>query len=172
MSQYSTKTKQQMNTWYTTFSHILDSQYSSSFTDCKMHDQDCDAMENQLGSANDILENVKNLDHQVKSHVDAQIKKITKVETELADNKKVFIDTTKILNAVDNIDNASETLRKNKKTSMRYEYFSLAYYVLTDILITYMLHKQYGFSVLYFLMVFLIILVVIFVLGWMGIPYS
>ena len=39
-------------------------------------------------------------------------------------------------------------------------------------IILYLLHKQYKFSVLYFLAVFLVILVVIFVLAWFGIPYA
>jgi len=63
-------------------------------------------------------------------------------------------------------------LRTDKKDSMTQDYLTLAYYVCTNALILYLLHKQYKFSALYFLAVFLVILVIIFVLAWFGIPYA
>ena len=62
--------------------------------------------------------------------------------------------------------------RTDKKDSMTQDYLTLAYYVCTNALILYLLHKQYKFSALYFLAVFLVILVIIFVLAWFGIPYA
>jgi len=55
---------------------------------------------------------------------------------------------------------------------MTYDYLTLTYYFCTNVIIIYLLHKQYNFSALYLLAVFLVILVVIFVLGFFGIPYA
>ena len=115
---------------------------------------------------------MQNLAASVKSVVDKKKKTVSTYKNSLISQKREFQNKMKDLNSVNDADNASETLRKNKKTSMTYEYFTLAYYVLTIMLVIFLLHKQYKFSALYFLAVFLVILLVIGGLAWWGIPYN
>ena len=172
MSQYSKTTKQQLDAYNRTFSTTLNTNYKNAFIQCRKSDINCDTMKSQLVKVHDTLSDVQNLAASVKSMVDKQKTTVSTYENNLISQKQEFQDELKDLNSVNDWQQASKTLRKNKKTSMKYEYFTLAYYVLTIILVTYLLHKQYKFSALYFLAVFLVILLVIAGLAWWGIPYN
>uniref|UniRef100_A0A6C0EMK8 Uncharacterized protein n=1 Tax=viral metagenome TaxID=1070528 RepID=A0A6C0EMK8_9ZZZZ len=172
MSQYSKTTKQQLNAYNRTFSTTLNSEYKNAFIQCRQSNVNCDTMKSQLVKVQDALSDVQNLAVSVKSVVDKKKTTVSTYENRLISQKQEFQDKLKDLNSINDTDNASKTLRKNKKTSMTYEYFTLAYYVLTIILVIFLLHKQYKFSALYFLAVFLVILLVIAGLAWWGIPYN
>jgi ATP-dependent Zn protease len=172
MSQYSKTTKQQLNAYNRTFSTTLNSGYKNAFIQCRQSNVNCDTMKSQLVKVHDALSDVQNLAASVKSVVDKKKTTVSTYENSLISQKREFQNKLKDLNSVNDADNASKTLRKNKKTSMTYEYFTLAYYVLTIILVIFLLHKQYKFSALYFLAVFLVILLVIGGLAWWGIPYN
>ena len=170
MSQYSKTTKQQLDAYNRTFSTTLNTNYKNAFIQCRKSNINCDTMKSQLVKVHDTLSDVQNLAASVKSKVDKQKNIVSTYENNLMNQKQEFQDKLKDLNSINNWQQASKTLRKNKKTSMRY--FTLAYYVLTIIFIIYLLHKQYKFSALYFLTVFLVILLVIAGLAWWGIPYN
>ena len=172
MSQYSKTTKQQLDAYNRTFSTTLNTNYKNAFIQCRKSNINCDTMKSQLVKVHDTLSEVQNLAAAVKSTVDKKKTTVSTYENSLISQKQKFQDKLKDLNSINDADNASKTLRKNKKTNMKYEYFTLAYYVLTIMLVIYLLHKQYKFSALYFLAVFLVILIVIFVLAWWGIPYN
>ena len=172
MSQYSKTTKQQLNAYNRTFSTTLNTDYKNAFIQCRQTDVNCDTMKSQLVKVHNTLSEVQNLAAAVKSKVDKKKTTVSAYENSLISQKQEFQDKLKDLSSINDADNASKTLRKNKKTSMKYEYFTLAYYVLTIILVIYLLHKQYKFSALYFLAVFLVILLVIAGLAWWGIPYN
>ena len=172
MSQYSKTTKQQLDAYNRTFSTTLNTNYKNAFIQCRKSNINCNTMKSQLVKVHDTLSDVQNLAAAVKSTVDKKKTTVSTYENSLISQKQEFQDKLKDLNSINDADNASKTLRKNKKTSMKYEYFTLAYYVLTIMLVIYLLHKQYKFSALYFLAVFLVILIVIFVLAWWGIPYN
>ncbi len=172
MSQYSKTTKQQLDAYNRTFSTTLNTNYKNAFIQCRKSDINCDTMKSQLVKIHDTLSDVQNLAASVKSTVDKQKITVSNYENDLINQKQEFQDKLKDLNSVNDWQKASKTLRKNKKASMKYEYFTLAYYVLTIILVIYLLHKQYKFSALYFLAVFLVILLVIAGLAWWGIPYN
>ncbi len=172
MSQYSKTTKQQLDAYDRTFSTTLNTNYKNAFIQCRKSNINCDTMKSQLVKVHDTLSDVQNLAASVKSTVDKKKTTVSTYENSLISQKQKFQDKLKDLNSIKDADNASKTLRKNKKTSMKYEYFTLAYYVLTIILVIYLLHKQYKFSALYFLAVFLVILLVIAGLAWWGIPYN
>jgi len=171
MSQYSKKVKQQLDAYNRTFSTTLNTNYKNAFIQCRKSEINCDTMKSQLTKVNDSLTQVKNLAAEVKSNVDKQKKIISGYKINLTQQRQDYQDKLKDLNTTSAADRASSTLRKNKKTSMTYDYFTLAYYILTIILVLYLLHKQYKFTALYFLAVFLVILLVIFGLAWWGIPY-
>ena len=172
MSQYSKTTKQQLDAYNRTFSTTLNTNYKNAFIQCRKSNINCDTMKSQLVKVHDTLSEVQNLAAAVKSTVDKKKTTVSTYENSLISQKQEFQDKLKDLNSINDADNASKTLRKNKKTSMKYEYFTLAYYVLTIMLVIYLLHKQYKFSALYFLAVFLVILLVIAGLAWWGIPYN
>ena len=172
MSQYSKTTKQQLDAYNRTFSTTLNTNYKNAFIQCRKSNINCDTMKSQLVKVHNTLSEVQNLAAAVKSKVDKKKTTVSAYENSLISQKQEFQDKLKDLSSINDADNASKTLRKNKKTSMKYEYFTLAYYVLTIILVTYLLHKQYKFSALYFLAVFLVILLVIAGLAWWGIPYN
>jgi septal ring factor EnvC (AmiA/AmiB activator) len=172
MSQYSKTTKQQLDAYKRTFSTTLNTNYKNAFLQCRKANGNCNIMESQLVNVNSALTEVQHLAASVKSKVDKQKTTVSTYENSLISQKQEFQDKLKDLNAISDSGNASNTLRKNKKTSMKYEYFTLAYYVLTIALVIFLLHKKYKFSVLYFLAVFLVILLVIGVLTWWGIPYN
>jgi len=172
MSQYSKTTKQQLDAYNRTFSTTLNTNYKNAFIQCRKSNINCDTMKSQLVKVHDTLSEVQNLAAAVKSTVDKKKTTVSTYENSLISQKQKFQDKLKDLNSINDADNASKTLRKNKKTSMKYEYFTLAYYVLTIMLVIYLLHKQYKFSALYFLAVFLVILLVIAGLAWWGIPYN
>jgi len=172
MSQYSKTTKQQLDAYNRTFSTTLNTSYKNAFIQCRKSNVNCDTMKSQLAKVHDTLSDVQNLASAVKSTVDKKKTTVSTYENSLISQKQKFQDKLKDLNSVNDWQKASKTLRKNKKTSMKYEYFTLAYYVLTIMLLIYLLHKQYKFSALYFLAVFLVILLVIAGLAWWGIPYN
>jgi len=172
MSPYSKTTKQQLDAYNRTFRTTLNTNYKNAFIQCRKSNINCDTMKSQLVKVHDTLSDVQNLAASVKSTVDKQKTTVSTYENNLISHKQEFQDELKDLNSVNDWQQASKTLRKNKKTSMKYEYFTLAYYVLTIILVIYLLHKQYKFSALYFLAVFLVILLVIAGLAWWGIPYN
>ena len=172
MSQYSKTTKQQLDAYNRTFSTTLNTNYKNAFIQCRKSNINCNTMKSQLVKVHNALSEVQNLAAAVKSTVDKQKTTVSTYENSLISQKQEFQDKLKDLNSINDADNASKTLRKNKKTNMKYEYFTLAYYVLTIMLVIYLLHKQYKFSALYFLAVFLVILLVIAGLAWWGIPYN
>jgi len=170
MTPYSNTTKKQLDVYEGAFSTILKN-YKNAFIHCRKSQQDCDTMKSQLANAQSTLYDVKNMVSTVKATVGKNKKDIFNNKTKITDQAQKFQDKLTTLNTINDSDNASNTLRKNKKQTMKYEYFTLAYYVLTNILLIYLLHKQYKFSALYFLAVFLVLLIVISVLAWWGIPY-
>jgi hypothetical protein len=172
MSQYSKTTKQQLDAYNRTFSTTLNTNYKNAFVQCRKSNINCDTMKTQLTKVHSALSDVQNLAASLKSTVDKKKTTITADENSLINQNLEFKDKLKDLNNMNDAGNASNTLRKNKKTSMTYEYFTLAYYVLTIGLVIYLLHKQFKFSALYFLAVFLVILLVIGGLAWWGIPYN
>ena len=172
MSPYSKTTKQQLDAYNRTFSTTLNTNYKNAFIQCRKSNLNCDTMKSQLVKVHDTLSEVQNLAAAVKSTVDKKKTTVSTYENSLISQKQEFQDKLKDLNSVNDWQKASKTLRKNKKTSMKYDYFTLAYYVLTIMLVIYLLHKQYKFSALYFLAVFLVILLVIAGLAWWGIPYN
>jgi hypothetical protein len=99
-------------------------------------------------------------------------KEISNYEQTLSSQKTIFDEKLQELNTINEQDQASKTLRKDRKKSMTYDYLTLTYYFCTNVIIIYLLHKQYNFSALYLLAVFLSLLVVIFVLAFFGIPYA
>jgi len=171
MTKYSNATKKQLEVYEGSFSTTM-TNYKNAFIQCRQNPQDCDTMQSQLTNAQNILADVKNMVSTVKANVGKNKTDIGKNKMEITDQAQEFQDKLTALNTINDSDNASNTLRKNKKQMMKYEYFTLAYYVLTNILLLYLLHKQYKFSALYFLAVFLVLLIVIFVLAWWGIPYN
>ena len=151
---------------------IRETNYKNAFIQCKKTDINCNIMKKQLDKVNDALTNVKNLVVSVNGKVNAEKKNISNYNEILGSQKNIFNDKLRQLNTINEQDQASGTLRKDRKKSMTYDYLTLTYYFLTNALIIYLLHKQYNFSSLYLLAVFLIILIVIFVLGFFGIPYA
>ena len=133
MSQYSKTTKQQLDAYNRTFSTTLNTNYKNAFIQCRKSNINCDTMKSQLVKVHDTLSDVQNLAASVKSKVDKQKNIVSTYENNLMNQKQEFQDKLKDLNSINNWQQASKTLRKNKKTSMRYEYFTLAYYVLTII---------------------------------------
>ncbi len=171
MSDYSKKTKQQLEAYNRTFSTTLNTNYKNAFIQCRKSKTNCNVMKSQLDKVNNALNEVINLEAEVKSKVDKQKTKISNYESKLDDQTEEYNAKLNNLNDANDSQQASNTLRKNKKTSMKYDYFTLAYYILTIILVLYLLHEQYKFSALYFLAVFIVILLVIGGLAWWGIPY-
>ena len=55
-----------------------------------------------------------------------------------------------VLNTVNDVNQAAKPLKIQKKKNMTSKYLYLAYYVLADVIILYLLHKQYNFSGFYF----------------------
>ena len=172
MSQYSKTTKQQLDAYERTFSTTLNTNYKNAFIQCKKSNTNCSTMKGELNKVNDSLINVQNLAASVKSKVDATKVDISHYQTTLRNQQTVFDKELKKLNTITGGERASTTLRKDRKVTMIQDYLTLAYYFCTNAIILYLLHKQYKFSVFYFLAVFLVILVVIFVLAWFGIPYA
>jgi len=172
MSQFSKITKQQLTAYERTFSTTLNTNYKNAFIQCRKSNINCDDMQKELDKVNNSLNSVQALAATINAKVDKEKSDISNYQVDLKEQKSQWSNKLNILNSVNDVDNASKTLRKNKKTSMTYEYFTLAYYVLANIAIVFLLHKQYKFSALYFLAVFLVILIVIFVLAWWGIPYN
>lgn len=171
MTRYSKTTKKQLDVWNGTFSTVM-TNYKTALTQCRQSEKNCDGMKIQLGKAEDTLREVKNLATSVKSVVAKNKTDISNYQKSLGTQTQKFQNTMGNLNHISDSDNASNTLRKNKKTTLTYDYFTLAYYILTNALILYLLHKQYKFSALYFLAVFLVILIVIGFLAWWGVPYN
>jgi len=172
MSQYSKTTRQQLDAYERTFSTTLNTNYKNAFIQCKKSNTNCSTMQGELNKVNDSLNNVKNLAASVNSKVNAEKADISNYKTTLTNQQTAFNEKLKKLNTISGEERASKTLRTDKKNSMTQDYLTLAYYVCTNALILYLLHKQYKFSALYFLAVFLVILVIIFVLAWFGIPYA
>ena len=162
MSQYSKTTKQQLDAYERTFSTTLNTNYKNAFIQCKKTDVNCSTMKGQLNKVNDTLGKVKNLAASV----------ISNYEQTLSSQQTIFDEKLRELNTINEQDQASKTLRKDRKESMTYDYLTLTYYFCTNVIIIYLLHKQYNFSALYLLAVFLSLLVVIFVLAFFGIPYA
>lgn len=172
MSQYSKTTKQQLDAYERTFSTTLNTNYKNAFIQCKKTDINCNTMKGQLNNVNDTLGKVKNLAASVKGKIDAEKKDISNYEQTLSSQKTIFDEKLQELNTINEQDQASKTLRKDRKKSMTYDYLTLTYYFCTNVIIIYLLHKQYNFSALYLLAVFLSLLLVIFVLAFFGIPYA
>jgi len=172
MSPYSKTTKQQLDAYNRTFSTTLNTNFKNAFIQCRKYNENCETMKSQLANVRDTLHEVQNLAFAVKSTVDKKKTIVSNYENRLISQQKKYQDKLKDLNSINDSDNASKTLRKNKKTNMTFEYFTLAYYVLTIMLVLYLLHKQYKSSALYFLAVFLVLIIVISVLAWWGIPYN
>ena len=76
-----------------------------------------------------------------------------------------------MLNNINDVNQASDPLKLQKEKNMSSKYFYLAYYALANIIILYLLQKQYKFSSFNFLSIFLVILILIFGLKYFGIPY-
>ena len=172
MSQYSKTTKQQLDAYERTFSTTLNTNYKNAFIQCKKTDVNCSTMKGQLNKVNDTLSKVKNLAASVEGKVNAEKRDISNYEQTLSSQQTIFDEKLRELNTINEQDQASKTLRKDRKESMTYDYLTLTYYFCTNVIIIYLLHKQYNFSALYLLAVFLVILVVIFVLSFFGIPYA
>jgi len=172
MSQYSKTTKQQLDAYERTFSTTLNTNYKNAFIQCKKTNTNCSTMKGQLNKVNDSLNKVKNLAASVESKVNAEKSNISNYESTLTNQETEFNDKLKKLNSISSEDRASKTLRKDRKATMIGDYLTLAYYVFTNAIIIYLLHKQYNFSALYLLAVFFVILLVIFILAWFGIPYT
>ena len=115
---------------------------------------------------------MKNLAASVEGKVNAEKKNISNYEQTLSSQQTIFDEKLRELNTINEQDQASRTLRKDRKQSMTYDYLTLTYYFCTNVIIIYLLHKQYNFSALYLLAVFFVILLVIFILAWFGIPYA
>jgi predicted RND superfamily exporter protein len=129
-------------------------------------------MKGELEKVDSALANTQNLSYTVKSKTDAMKASIEKIQATTKNQQKQLQNKLKVLNTENDFQNASEVLRKDKKTSQTYDYFTLAYYTLINITVIFLLHQQYKFSALNLVAVFLVILIVIFILGWFGIPYS
>ena len=171
MSQYSKTVKQQLEAYNRTFSTTLNTNYKNAFIQCRKSKINCNVMKSQLNNVNDTLRKIKNLEISVKSNVESGKNKISNYENKLSKQTKEYKAKLYDLNSTNDYQQASGILRQNKESSLTYDYFTLAYYFLTIVLIIYLLHIQYKFSALYFLAVFLVILLVISVLAWWGIPY-
>ncbi len=172
MSQYSKTTKQQLDAYERNFSTTLNTDYKNAFIQCKKTNTNCNTMSGQLNKVNDSLINVKNLAASVRSKVDAEKSDISNYKSKITNQKTQFNEKLDKLNAVNDEENASNTLKADRKTSMIGDYLTLAYYACTNMIILYLLHKEYEFSILYFLGVVLVILAIIFILALFGIPYN
>jgi len=172
MSQYSKTTRQQLDAYERTFSTTLNTNYKNAFVQCKKENANCTTMQGQLNKVNDTLSKVKNLAATVASKVNAEKTKISNYQSTLKTQQILFDEELQKLNTITGEERASKTLRKDTESIMIQDYLTLAYYFFTNAIILYLLHKQYKFSVLYFLAVFLVIIAVLFVLAWFGIPYA
>jgi len=132
----------------------------------------CDTMKGELDKVDSALANTENLSYTVKSKTDSMKSSIVKIKNATKNQNQQIIDKLNVLNIKNDFQNASEVLREDKKTSQTYDYFTLAYYTLINITVIFLLHKQYKFSALYLVAVFLVILIVLCVLAWWGIPYN
>ena len=174
MSQYSQTTKQQVEALERTFSTTIENDYKKAFIHCKTNKDtaQCDLMQNKLAIVKNSLAQLQSLDAVVASKVDKNKNAILTDKTILANKKKLYSANMSVLNTVNDVNQAAKPLKMQKKKNMTSKYLYLAYYVLVDIIILYLLHKQYNFSGFYFIAVFLVILIMIFILGFLGIPYS
>ena len=171
MTPYTKTTKKQLEVWDGTFSTVM-TNYKNAFVQCRKSNVNCDTMKSQLDKAHDTLTKVKNMENAVNLKVNAKKLDISNFQKKLDNQTQDFQYKLQDLNSISDSGRASNTLRKDKKINMTYDYFTLAYYVLTNILMLYLLHKQYKFSALYFLAVFLVLLIIIFILAWWNIPYN
>ena len=121
---------------------------------------------------NVVNDTFKNLAASVRSKVDAEKSDISNYKSKITNQKTQFNEKLDKLNAVNDEENASNTLKADRKTSMIGDYLTLAYYACTNMIILYLLHKEYKFSIFYFFGVFLVILAIIFILALFGIPYN
>ena len=174
MSQYSQTTKQQVEALERTFSTTIENDYKKAFIHCKTNNdaEQCNLMQNKLDIVNNSLAQLQSLDTIVTSKVDKNKNSILTDKTALANKKKLYSVNMNVLNNINDVNQAAAPLKTQKKKKMISKYLYLAYYVLVDIIILYLLHKQYNFSGFYFIAVFLVILIMIFILGFFGIPYS
>jgi len=171
MTPYTKTTKKQLEVWDGTFSTVM-TNYKNAFVQCRKSNVNCDTMKSQLDKAHDTLTKVKNMENAVNLKVNAKKLDISNFQKKLDNQTQDFQYKLQDLNSISDSGRASNTLRKDKKINMTYDYFTLAYYVLTNILMLYLFHKQYKFSALYFLAVFLVLLIIIFILAWWNIPYN
>jgi len=174
MSQYSKTVKQQVEALERTFSTTIENDYKKAFIHCKTNNNktQCSLMQNKLEMVKNSLAQLQSLDTIVASKVDKKKSSISNDKTVLASKEKSYSTNMDILNNVNDVNQAAAPLKHQIKKSMVSKYLYLAYYVFVDAIILYLLHKQYNFSIFYFIAVFLVILLTIFILGFFGIPYS
>ena len=114
---------------------------------------------------------MRSLDTTISSKVDKNKKTITNLTSDLDNQKHSFLNNMSILNTTNNVNQASGPLKQQKKKTMFLKYFYLAYYVLVNLIILYLLYKVHYFSIFNFLSVFLIIIILIFIFKYFGLPY-
>jgi len=85
-------------------------------------------MKGQLNKVNDTLSKVKNLEASVEGKVNAEKRDISNYEQTLSSQKTIFDEKLRELNTINEQDQASKTLRKDRKESMTYDYLTLTYY--------------------------------------------
>ena len=171
MSQYSKTVKQQLDAYERTFSTTLNTTYRNAFMQCKKNNTNCSTMEGQLNKVNDSLNSVKNLALHVKSKVDSEKSDISNYKSKISNQKNIFNSEIRRLNGLNDEGNASNILKTDRKTSMTRDYLILAYYACSIIIVLFLFHKQYKFPIVYFLGVSVIVIIVIFILAYFGIPY-
>jgi hypothetical protein len=173
MSQYSQSKKQEINALERTFSTTIDNDYKQAFIHCKTNNaiKQCNLMQDKLDIVHDNLDHLRSLDTIISSKVDKNKKTITNLTSDLDNQKHSFLNNMSILNTTNNVNQASGPLKQQKKKTMFLKYFYLAYYVLVNLIILYLLYKVHYFSIFNFLSVFLIIIILIFIFKYFGLPY-
>ena len=172
MSNFSKKIKAQVDNLDRTFSNTLlnakNVNYKYNFIKCRTYDNknQCNLMESQLTSINNNISTLKAIDALVEAKVNDNKEAVHQKKITFNDKKQAYLLGLKESNIINDFDQASNPLRKDKEKSMISKYLYLAYYIFADILIIYLLHKQYKFTTAYLMAVFLVILIIIFVLKY------
>ena len=172
MSNFSENIKSQVENLDRTFSNTLlnakNVNYKYNFIKCRTtnNKNQCNLMESQLNTIHENLNTLKAIDTLVEAKVNDNKQNVEGKKTTFDDKKKAYLSGLKKSNIINDFDQASDPLRKDKEKNMVSKYLYLAYYIFADILIIYFLHKQYKFPVTYLLAVFIVILVIIFILKY------
>ena len=172
MSDFSKNIKTQVDNLDRTFSNTLinakNNNYKNNFIKCRTtnNTNQCQLMEKQLTIVNDSLNKLKAIDAVVAAKINDGKQTVNKKKQTFEEKQQAYLKNLKESNIINDFNQASIPLKEDKKKNMFWKYGYLAYYIFANILMIYLLHKQYKFSSTYLLAVCVIILIMIFILKY------